>query len=124
MKDYMTTDHLNAMSRIISTISYSKVKRNGYPDLGKYQMAYHIVREADLLAGYDVTRSFIYQMMHEQYQYTESFRVVNELFDKRIFNYLPDYLFITEFSKQKARELHLRAKDELLQLHLLRHYTE
>ena len=124
MKDYMTTDHLNAMSSIISTMSYSKVKRVGYPDLGDYQTAYHIVREADLLSAYDVTRSFIYQMMHERYQYTESLGVVNELFDKRIFNYIPDHLFITEFSKQKAHDLHLQAKDELLHLHLLRQYTE
>jgi hypothetical protein len=123
MKDYMTTEDLHAMSSIISTMSYSKVKRVGYPDLGDYQMAYHIVREADLLSAYDVTRSFIYQMMHERYQYTQSLEVVNELFDKRIFNYIPDDLFITEFSKQKARELHLQSKDELLYLQELRNFA-
>ena len=120
MKDYMTTEHLNAMSDIISTMSYSKVKRVGYPDLGDYQMSYHIVREADLLAGYDVTRSFIYQMMHERYKYTESLKIVDNLFENRIFNYLPDKLFVTDFSKQKAQELHKQAKDDILHLHMLR----
>jgi len=117
MKDYMSTDHLSAMSSIISTMSYSKVKRLGYPDLGDYQMSYHIVREADLLAGYDVTRSFIYQMMHERYKYTESLELVDDLFDKRTFKYLPDKLFVTDFSKQKAKELHIKAKEDILQLH-------
>ena len=119
MKDYMKIEHLNAMSNIISTMSYSKVKRCGFPDLGDYQMAYHIAREADLLAGYDVTRSFIYQLMHERYKYSESLESVDELFDKRIFRYLPDKLFITDFSNQKALELHRQAKHDIYRLHTI-----
>jgi HD superfamily phosphodiesterase len=64
--DYMTNkmepNELYVMLEIISTMSYSTVKKNGYPDLGKYQMAYHVVREADLLASYDFDRSIIYHM--------------------------------------------------------------
>ena len=123
MKDYMGTEDLSAMSNIISTMSYSKVKRVGYPDLGNYQMSYHIVREADLLAGYDVTRSFIYQMMHDRYKYTESLKLVDDLFDKRIFRYLPDKLFVTDFSKQKAQELHIKAKADILHLHTLSQFN-
>jgi len=44
---------------IISTMSYSTVKKKGYPLLGTYQLAYHIVREADLLSAYDFDRCMI-----------------------------------------------------------------
>lgn len=117
MKGYMKNDHLDAMSEIISTMSYSKVMRVGYPYLDKYQLAYHIVREADLLAGYDVTRSLIYQMTHEKYEYTESLDVVEDLFNKRMFKYVSDNLFITDFSKQMANYLHEQSLYTIAELH-------
>ena len=45
--------------KIIQTMSYSKVKIHGFPDLGEYQLAYHIVREADLLTAYDFDSKFL-----------------------------------------------------------------
>jgi hypothetical protein len=69
-------------------------------------LAYHIVREADLLAGYDVERCIIYQMMHEKYSYVHSLRFVKELFHKRMLKYREDNLFVTEYSKNKSLELH------------------
>jgi HD superfamily phosphodiesterase len=119
MKGYMTNDHLDAMSDIISTMSYSKVMRVGYPDLDKYQLSYHIVREADLLSGYDVTRSMIYQLMHEQYEYTESLQVVEALFNKRMFKYVSENLFITDYSKEMANYLHEQAIYSIAELHNL-----
>ena len=29
-------------------MSYSKVKKSGFPDMNEFQTAYHIVRESDL----------------------------------------------------------------------------
>ena len=45
-----------AVLDIIGTMSYSKVIQNGFPYLGEYQRAYHVVREADLLSAYDFDR--------------------------------------------------------------------
>jgi hypothetical protein len=45
---------------IISKMSYSKVKSNGFPCIGPFQTAYNIVREADLLSDYDFYRCIIY----------------------------------------------------------------
>ena len=60
MADYMSPfidkTEIDVVSQIISTMSYSTVKRKGYPELGEYQLAYHIVREADLLTAYDADR--------------------------------------------------------------------
>ena len=113
MKDYMANDDLHTMSNIISTMSYSKVKKVGFSDMGEHQLAYHIVREADLLAGYDVSRSIIYQMMHEKYKFVDSVGVAHALFDKRIFNYIPDKLFVTDFSKQLSAKLHEQARADV-----------
>jgi len=87
---------------IISTISYSKLKKqvvNGipvYPDHGKWQRAYHIVRHADLLDAYDVRRCYLYTQ-HSQPQISEEncWSVVRELFDNRIFKYVSDgFIFL------------------------------
>ncbi len=99
-------------------MSYSKVKQSGYPELGEYQMAYHVVRESDLLAGYDITRSIIYQLMHEKYTYTESIPVVHRLFQKRMLTHLDDGLFITDYSKRLAEVLHKDAKNAIHNLEI------
>lgn len=109
MSEYMNDAEIGAMSNIISTMSYSKVKRVGFPDLGNYQMAYHIVRESDLLSGYDVMRSLIYQLAHEHYNYNVSMDRVDELFQSRIFTYIDDGLFLCDTSKTLARELEIDA---------------
>ena len=55
-------EELNTIEKILTTMSYSKVKRHGYPNLGEYQTAYHIVRESDLLGSYDFDRSMVYKI--------------------------------------------------------------
>jgi hypothetical protein len=94
-------------------MSYSKVKKYGYADLGEYQLAYHIVRESDLLSAYDVDRCLIYQMTHENYNYADSLLCVVDLFEKRVLKYREDNLFITEYSKNKSLILHEQAKTEI-----------
>lgn len=109
MKDYISRDELNTINKIISTMSYSTVKKQGYPQLNNYNLAYHIVREADLLAAYDIERCIIYQMMHENCDYLYSIQSAKTLFNTRVFNYINDGLFITDFSKNLSQELHNNA---------------
>ena len=97
------------IAKIITTMSYSKVKKNGYPDLGIYQLAYHIVREADLLAAYDIDRCIIFAMAVHKMNYREAVDHADELFKGRVMKYIDDGLFVTEYSKRKAGELHGRA---------------
>jgi len=94
------------IANIITTMSYSKVKKNGYPDLGIYQLAYHIVREADLLAAYDIDRCVIFAMEMHKMDYTDAVDHADKLFKGRVMNYIDDDLFVTEYSKRKAGELH------------------
>jgi HD superfamily phosphodiesterase len=116
MKDHVSDEELNMMNKIITTMSYSTVKKNGYPQLNNYNLAYHIVREADLLAGYDVERCIIYQMMHENYDYVSSVAFAKELFEKRMLKYIDDGLFVNEFSKEMAKKLHEKAVLKLNEL--------
>ena len=109
MKDYISTEDLEIVSNIIKTMSYSKVKVNGFPDFGDYQLAYHIVREADLLAAYDLDRCIIYRMMHCKFNYTDALFESKKLFENRILNYRKDKLFVTNYSKNKSLLLHKRA---------------
>ena len=106
MKDYTPPCVLEVVSNIISTMSYSTVKVNGYPDLGEYQLAYHIVREADLLSAYDMDRCIIYGMMCENLTYAESLPRSLNLFENRILKYRSDKLFVTDYSKNKSLILH------------------
>ena len=109
MKDYLPEEELDVVTNIISGMSYSTVKKKGYPDLGKYQHAYHIVREADLLAAYDFDRSVIFNIMRNKCNYIDSLYESKELFEKRILNYRKDKLFITNYSKNKSVLLHKKA---------------
>ena len=98
--------------KIISFMSYSKVKINGYPDLGEYQLAYHIVRESDLLAAYDFERCVIFQMMMKNNNYIDSVEFAINLFNIRILKQIEDKLFITLYSNKIAIELHNKYKIE------------
>ena len=106
MKDKLKEEELDTVCKIISTMSYSTVKKNGYPDLGAHNLAYHIVREADLLAAYDIERCIIYKMKKSNYTYFEAMVEMKGLFENRILQYIPDKLFLTEYSQKKALELH------------------
>lgn len=113
MKDFMPSDELKITSEIIKTMSYSKVKINGYPDFNDYQVAYHIVREADLLAAYDLDRCIIYKMMRDKVNYTDALVESKNLFETRILNYRKDKLFVTNYSKNKSLILHRKALKDI-----------
>lgn len=102
--------------QIITTMSYSTVKKNGYPDLGSYQMAYHIVREADLLAAYDIDRCIMYSMYMRDVDYDEALRIAIELFDVRVLKYRSDGLFLSEYAKWESAILHANAVKKIAML--------
>ena len=109
----MEQNDLEIMGKIISTMSYSKVKVNGFPELGDYQLAYHIVREADLLAAYDLERCIIYKMYHNNMNYEEALKDAFHLFDDRVLKMIDDKLFTTDFSKKESIKLHKKAIKDL-----------
>jgi HD superfamily phosphodiesterase len=103
----LSKNDIDSIIKIISTMSYSTVKIKGYPtDLNENQMAYHIVREADLLCSYDIDRCIVYQMMKNKDTYTNSISVALDLFEHRVLKYIEDGLFITDFSKRESQVLH------------------
>ena len=63
---------VETICNIISTMSYSKVKKNGFPIMDEYQSAYNIVREADLLTAYDIDRCIVYNMNCCNEEYIQS----------------------------------------------------
>jgi hypothetical protein len=106
MKDVLSENEIEIMSKIIMTMSYSKVCKNGYPDMGEYQLAYHIVREADLLAAYDIDRCVIFGMYIDKLNYMDALSRAKVLFTSRVLAYITDNLFITNYSKTKSKILH------------------
>jgi HD superfamily phosphodiesterase len=116
LSNIMSSSDLEVVGNIISTMSYSKVKKNGFPDLGKYQLAYHIVREADLLAAYDIDRCIIYSMYRDNIDYFAARAIAVELFDNRVFRMRQDRLFKTEYSRKESLKLHKKAKTDVASL--------
>ena len=101
LKYTLKPEELHYTKQIIETMSYSTVKKNGYPDLGIYQRAYHVVREADLLASYDFDRSIIYHM-NKGNNMTTSYKNALELFNERVFNYNTDKFLLSDYAQQKS----------------------
>jgi HD superfamily phosphodiesterase len=106
LQEDMTPIELDITKKIITTMSYSKVKRDGFPELGEFQDAYHIVREADLLTAYDFDRCMIYNMHRKNGNIMEAYNEATELFCNRVLKHNDDKLFLTEYSKQLSQVLH------------------
>jgi HD superfamily phosphodiesterase len=98
--------------RIIETMSYSTVKKSGYPDLDEYQLAYHIVREADLLASYDFDRSMIYHLNRGN-SLTDSYQNALELFRDRVFTYNTEKLLLSDYAQQRSVPLTMNAINQM-----------
>jgi HD superfamily phosphodiesterase len=109
LQDKIKPEETDAILKIITTMSYSKVKKNGFPDLGSYQWAYNIVREADLLAGYNFERAMVYHMYIKNENLENAYIDAKEMFDKRVFNHNKDNLFLTKYGKRKSIRLHRKA---------------
>ena len=109
----VTPEKLDVIFQIITTMSYSTVKKNGFPLLGDYQLAYHIVREADLLAAYDIDRCIMYSMYTKNANYSEALDAAILLFDHRVLKHRKDRLFVTNYSKKLSVKLHKKAKEDI-----------
>jgi len=116
LSDIMRPEDLEIMGKIISTMSYSKVKAHGFPELGEYQLAYHIVREADLLAAYDIDRCIMYTIHRDKCDYTAALNEAFELFGYRVFKMRSDKLFKTAYSRKESLKLHRKAQKDVASL--------
>jgi HD superfamily phosphodiesterase len=99
--DSISNTELDVMENIVSTMSYSKVKKKGFPDLGQYQTAYHVVREGDLLAAYDFDRCMIYHMTQNNADVHSAFQDAYSLFQTRIFKHQEDGLLLFPYSNEQ-----------------------
>jgi hypothetical protein len=106
LQDKLHDDEVASVKKIISTMSYSKVKKDGFPKFENLDLAYHIVREADLLTAYDFERCMVYNIRQQSGDITTAFKNANTLFNNRVFKHGHDGLFITDYSREKSRELH------------------
>jgi len=98
-------NEINIIGKIIDTMSYSKVKKNGFPDLKEYQLPYHIVREADLLTAYDIDRCIAYGINKRNMTYEESFCEARKLYNVRMGKHIEDNLLTTEFALEEGKFL-------------------
>ena len=103
--NYLSKEEITIICTIISTMSYSKVREHGFPKLGEYMTAYHIVREADLLAAYQFDRCVIYQMMKKGDTFLQSVEYAKELFDKRVLKHIDHHLFTLDYSKKLVNDI-------------------
>jgi len=111
----VTDKEKEVINKIITTMSYSYVKKNGFPDLGEYQTAYNIVREADLLCAYDFDRCMIYQMYNKNYPLDDAFKDAVKLFDVRMFKHYDDGLLLTEYAKNNYKMMEHTSKLQITQ---------
>jgi HD superfamily phosphodiesterase len=101
----MPTDQVEATVNIIRHMSYSKIKRNGMPDMGEYQTAFNVVRESDLLDAYDFDRSMIYHMLRNGKKLEESYDNAVDLFETRVLRHAEDGLLHTRYARQEHQAL-------------------
>lgn len=94
----MPAHQITATLDIIEHMSYSKVKASGMPNLGKYQMAFNVVREADLLDAYDFDRSMIYHMQRNCKSIEDAYKDAEQLFEKRVLRHADDGYLTTKFA--------------------------
>jgi hypothetical protein len=111
----VTDTEKEIINKIITTMSYSYVKKNGFPDLGEYQTAYNIVREADLLCAYDFDRCMIYQMYNKNYPLDDAFNDAVKLFDVRMFKHYDDGLLLTDYAKNNYKMMEHTSKLQINQ---------
>ena len=101
----MPPNHITATLNIIEHMSYSKVKAHGMPNLGKYQTAYNVVREADLLDAYDFDRSMIYHMQRNGKTLEDAYKDAHDLFENRVLMHESDGYLRTKYALEMHPEL-------------------
>lgn len=97
----ISKEESETITQIITTMSYSKVKKCGFPILHEKMLAYHIVREADLLASIDFDRCMAYKMFKLNGNIYQAFYEAEKLFDERMFKHKLDNLYVTKYAINK-----------------------
>ena len=100
---------------IITTMSYSKVIKVGYPDFTSdpsTEMCYHIVRNSDLLESYDPERCIGYHVRCGGSRKDGIIRMF-EIFEDRVLKLIAKGYINLESAKEYAAELHIKALVEL-----------
>jgi hypothetical protein len=108
-------DILAAVVFIISTMSYSKVIKIGYPEFNndkELEYCYHVVRNSDLLCSYDPERCIKYQIRCGGSR-EDGIKKMLELFDNRVLKLLSDNYINLDTAKGYAVELHNKALVDL-----------
>ena len=115
LNEDLPIEEIYIVKQIISTMSYSTVKKYWFPYIPNptQELAYHIVREADLLSACDFDRSMIYHMQKNNADVNMAFTDAEELFKSRMFNHEKDGLIITDYSKKMSRVLNNQAKQRI-----------
>jgi hypothetical protein len=111
----ISSDIINDILFIISTMSYSKVVKYGYPDFNNNQdleYCYHVVRNSDLLCGYDPERCIQYQMRCGGTR-KEGIEKMLELFKSRVLTQFDDGYINLDSAKKYAIDLHEQALKKL-----------
>ena len=111
--DKLSNKEIAVTKKIIQTMSYSTIKKYGFPELKNYQTAYHIVREADLLTAYDFDRCLIYDMYKKDGDIQKAFEHATNLFETRVFTHEDDGLLITDYSKTQHNILKFTAQQRI-----------
>jgi len=107
-------EEIDIIKQIILSMSYSTVKKNGYPNLNEYQLAYHIVREADLLAAINFDRCMIYNMKKMNGNIIEAYNNSKDLFETRILRHREDDLYVTDYAKEMNIILYEKAIEQII----------
>ena len=112
LREEINKEDCEIIKNIISTMSYSKVKKNGFPVLNEKMLPYHIVREADLLASLDFDRCMSYKMFKLNGNIYDAFYEAEKLFNERMFKHKLDNLYVTQYTINKdvilKNQAHLR----------------
>lgn len=119
------TEDADALIAVIGTTSYSKLKKacivgeDGkvtivYPEHGKWQRAYHVIRHADLLDAYIVERCMLYnEHIYPNMPVEESWARVIRIFDDRVFKYVSDGWLFYPVALDLVPELEAAARDDI-----------
>ena len=113
LKNKMKPADIDAVHQIIHTMSYSKIKKDGFPNLGKYQLAYHIVREADLLASFNFDRAMLYHFYHSTDDVVKTYENSKDFFENRVLKYEQNNLFMTNYGKAQAQLLRIKSISQI-----------
>lgn len=112
-----TEEFADVLIRIVTTMSYSKLKAAAadgqivYPDHGRWQMVYHIVRHADLLEGYRVDRCYYYQKhIMPNISENDCWTKVVELFERRPLRYVAEGWIFLDAALEHTDRLEAEAR--------------